>query len=99
MRSADSAYYDFVDRFDMLGVGKDIPLRPATCRKALLALVERQDLTFRVPYPMGFFAKGWTAASTIRTAGWKARRFFTDLTPLRAPVPAPKAARATPASW
>jgi hypothetical protein len=24
--SADSAYYNFVDRFDMLGLGKDIPL-------------------------------------------------------------------------
>jgi len=24
--SADSAYYNFVDRFDMLGVGKDVPL-------------------------------------------------------------------------
>ena len=56
--SADSAYYDFVDRFDMLGVGKDVPLATGNLSEGLLALVDGKFLTLRVPYPMGFFAKG-----------------------------------------
>ena len=38
--SADSAYYDFVDRFDLLGLGKDIPLATGNESEALLALVD-----------------------------------------------------------
>ncbi len=56
--SADSAYYDFVDRFDLLGVGKDMPIATGNLSEGLLALVDGKFLTFRVPYPMGFFAKG-----------------------------------------
>src|SRR5215831_18117590 len=37
--SADSAYYDFVDRFDMLGLGKDIPVAGGNLSEGLLALV------------------------------------------------------------
>jgi hypothetical protein len=36
--SAESAYYDFVDQFDMLGVGKDIPLATGNESEGLLAL-------------------------------------------------------------
>ena len=59
--SADTAYYDFVDRFDMLGVGKDIPLATGNGSEALLALVDGRFLTFRVPYPMGYLCErhGW----------------------------------------
>src|SRR6185369_1123067 len=50
--SADTAYYNFIDRFDMLGVGKDVPLATGNESEALLALVDGKFLTFRVPYPM-----------------------------------------------
>src|SRR5262245_47900876 len=33
--SADSAYYDFVDRFDMLGLGKDVPLATGNLSEGL----------------------------------------------------------------
>src|SRR5215472_9362393 len=56
--SADSAYYDFVDRFDLLGVGKDVPVATGNLSEGLLALVDGRFLIFRVPYPMGFYAKG-----------------------------------------
>jgi hypothetical protein len=36
--SAESAYYNFVDRFDMLGVGKNVPLATATSRSRCLRL-------------------------------------------------------------
>jgi len=75
--SADSAYYDFVDRFDMLGVGKDIPLATGNLSEGLLALVDGKMLTFRVPYPMGFFAKGMDGRIDNPNGGWKGKAIFT----------------------
>jgi hypothetical protein len=72
--SADSAYYNFVDRFDMLGVGKDIPVAGGNLSEGLLALVNGKIVTFRVPYPMGYYTKGLDGASTIRTVAGRGRR-------------------------
>jgi hypothetical protein len=41
--SADSAYYDFVDRFDMLGVGKDIPVAGGNLSGRSARARQRQD--------------------------------------------------------
>jgi len=75
--SADSAYYNFVDRFDMLGVGKEVPIATGNLSEGLLALVDGKMLTFRVPYPMGFFAKGMDGRIDNATAGWKGKGIFT----------------------
>jgi hypothetical protein len=75
--SADSAYYDFVDRFDMLGVGKNVPLATGNESEALLALVDGKFLTFRVPYPMGFYAKGMDGRIDNPNAGWKGKAIWT----------------------
>ncbi len=75
--SADSAYYDFVDRFDMLGVGKDVPIATGNESEGLLALVDGKFLTFRVPYPMGFYAKGMDGRIDDPNAGWKGKGIWT----------------------
>ena len=75
--SAESAYYDFVDRFDMLGLGKDIPLATGNESESLLALVDGKFLTFRVPYPMGFYAKGMDGRIDDPRAGWKGKGIWT----------------------
>ena len=75
--SADSAYYDFVDRFDMLGVGKDVPIATGNLSEGLLALVNGKFMTFRVPYPMGFFAKGMDGRIDNPSGGWKGKAIFT----------------------
>ena len=75
--SADSAYYDFVDRFDMLGVGKDVPIATGNLSEGLLALVDGKFLTLRVPYPMGFFAKGMDGRIDNPNGGWKGKGIFT----------------------
>jgi len=75
--SADSAYYDFIDRFDMLGVGKDVPIATGNLSEGLLALVDGKFLTFRVPYPMGFFAKGMDGRIDNPNGGWKGKAIFT----------------------
>jgi hypothetical protein len=75
--SAESAYYDFVDRFDMLGVGKNVPLATGNESEGLLALVDGRFMTFRVPYPMGFYAKGMDGRIDDPNAGWKGKAIWT----------------------
>jgi len=75
--SADSAYYNFIDRFDMLGVGKEIPIATGNLSEGLLALVDGRFLTFRVPYPMGLYAKGLDGRIDDAKAGWKGKAIWT----------------------
>ena len=77
--SADTAYYDFVDRFDMLGVGKNVPLATGNGSEALLALVDGKFMTFRVPYPMGFYAKGIDGRIDDPKGGWKGKGIWTTI--------------------
>jgi hypothetical protein len=82
--SADSAYYNFVDRFDMLGLGKDVPLATGNLSEGLLALVDGKFLTFRMPYPMGFYAKGIDGRIDDPKGGWKGKGIWTSIS-TRAP--------------
>jgi hypothetical protein len=82
--SADSAYYNFVDRFDMLGVGKDVPLATGNLSEGLLVLVDGKFMTLRVPYPMGYYAKGLDGRIDNPTAGWKGKGIYTPIS-TRAP--------------
>jgi hypothetical protein len=75
--SADTAYYNFIDRFDMLGVGKDVPLATGNGSEGLLALVDGKFMTFRVPYPMGFYAKGIDGRIDDPKGGWKGKGIWT----------------------
>jgi hypothetical protein len=75
--SADTAYYNFVDRFDMLGVGKDIPLATGNGSEALVALVDGKFMTFRIPYPMGFYGKGIDGRIDDPKGGWKGKGIYT----------------------
>jgi len=74
--SAESAYYNFVDRFDMLGMGKDVSLATGNESEALLALVNGKWQTFRVPYPMGYYGKGMDGRIDDPNAGWKGKGIF-----------------------
>ena len=66
--AAESAYYNFTDRFDLLGLGENIPLATGNLSEGVLALVDGEFHNFRVPYPLGsFFGKGSTGASTTPT--------------------------------
>ena len=82
--SAESAYYNFVDRFDMLGVGKDVPLATGNLSEGLLALVDGKFMTLRVPYPMGYYAKGLDGRIDNPNGGWKGKGIYTPIS-TRAP--------------
>ena len=77
--SAESAYYDFVDRFDMLGLGKDVPIATGNLSESLLPLVDGRFLTLRVPYPLGFFAKGMDGRIDDPKLGWKGKGLWSTV--------------------
>jgi hypothetical protein len=74
--SAESPYYDWVDQFDTLGLGKNVPIATGNQSDALFALVDDKFITLRVPYPMGFFAKGMDGRIDDPSGGWKGRGVF-----------------------
>ncbi|HEX4166121.1 MAG TPA: carboxypeptidase-like regulatory domain-containing protein [Bryobacteraceae bacterium] len=75
--SADSHYYDWVDQFDTLGLGKNTPIITGNSSDSLLALVNGRFVILRVPYPLGFFAKGMDGRIDDPNTGWKGRGVWT----------------------
>lgn len=75
--SAEAAYYVWSDTFDTFGLGKNVPIATGNANEALLALVDGKMLTFRVPYPLGFFAKNVDGRIDDPKAGWKGRGLWT----------------------
>ena len=76
--SADSAYYNFTDRFNLLGVGENIPLATGNLSEGVLALVDSEFFNFRVPYPLGsFYGKGLDGRIDDPSTGWKGRAIWT----------------------
>ena len=75
--SADSHYYDWVDQFDTLGLGKNTPIVTGNSSDALLALVNGKWAVLRVPYPLGFFAKGMDGRIDDPKSGWKGKGVWT----------------------
>jgi len=76
--SADSAYYNFIDRFDMLGLGKDIPLATGNESEALNALVDGKFMTFRIPYPMGYYGKAFDVRIDDANGGWTGKAVYSS---------------------
>ena len=74
--SADAPYYAFVDRFNMLGVGDNVPMATGNQSEALVAMVDGRLRTLRVPYPMGFYAKGFDGRIDDPDAGWKGKAIW-----------------------
>jgi hypothetical protein len=82
--SADSAYYNFVDVFDTLGAGKDAPVATGNLSEGLLVLDGGKFITLRVPYPMGYYAKGLDGRIDNPNGGWKGKGLYTPIS-TRAP--------------
>ena len=71
--SAESSYYSWVDQHDTFGLGKDVPMSTANLTDGLIAFKDGKMVSLRVPYPMGFFAKGFDGRIDDPNAGWKGR--------------------------
>jgi len=83
--SAEAPYYDWVDQFDTLGLGKNVPIATGNESDALFALVNEKWVTMRVPYPMGFFAKNMDGRIDDQNAGWKGKGIFSTYSGRSAP--------------
>lgn len=75
--SAEHAYYVWVDRYNTLGLGANVPIAMANGGEALVALVDGKFVTLRVPYPMGFFSKNADGRIDDPNAGWKGKGLWT----------------------
>jgi hypothetical protein len=71
--SAEASYYDWVDQFDTFGLGQNVPIATGNGEDALLAVRNGEFVTLRVPYPIGFFAKGLDGRIDDAKAGWKGK--------------------------
>ncbi len=73
--SADFHYYVWVDQFDTLGLGENVPIANGTTSDALLAWLpdKNEMVTLRVPYPLGFYTRGLDGRIDDSKAGWKGR--------------------------
>ncbi len=75
--SADHAYYVWVDRYNTLGLGPNVPIAEANGSEALLALVNSKFVTIHIPYPMGFFSKNVDGRIDNPANGWKGHGLWT----------------------
>jgi hypothetical protein len=71
--SAEASYYAWVDQHDTFGLGQDVPVATGNANESLLALVDGTFVNLRVPYPMGFYAKGLDGRIDDPQAGWKGK--------------------------
>ncbi len=78
--SADFHYYNWVDQFNTLGLGENVPIANGTTSDALLALNAESGewVRMRVPYPLGFYSRGLDGRIDDPDTGWKGRGVWAD---------------------
>lgn len=71
-------YYNWVDQFNTLGLGENIPIANGSGSDSLLALnpATKEWVVMRVPYPMGFHSRGLDGRIDDASAGWKGRGVY-----------------------
>jgi hypothetical protein len=75
--SANVAYFVWVDRYNSLGLGANVPLFMTNGAESILAVVDGKMVDLRIPYPMGFFSKLADGRIDDPDAGWKGRGLWT----------------------
>ncbi|HUF31265.1 MAG TPA: carboxypeptidase-like regulatory domain-containing protein [Gemmatimonadaceae bacterium] len=82
--SAEASYYTWVDQFNTLGLGENVPINTGNASEGLLVLNDGQWVVLRVPYPLGFYTKWLDGRIDDPNAGWKGRGLWTTIS-TRAP--------------
>lgn len=70
---AEGPYFTWVDQLDTFGLGANVPIVTGNFSDSLFALTYGKVIQLRVPYPMGFFAKGVDGRIDDPKGGWKTR--------------------------
>ena len=76
--SAEASYYTWVDQHNAVGLGNDVPISTANENDGFAALVDGKMMMLRVPYPLGFYAKGLDARIDDPQAGWKGKGLWSS---------------------
>jgi hypothetical protein len=71
--SVESSYYTWVDQHNTLGLGANVPIATGNLFDGVHALVEDSFITLRIPYPLGFYTKGFEGRIDDIDTGWKGR--------------------------
>jgi hypothetical protein len=82
--SAEASYYTWVDHHNTVGLGDNVPISTANLSDGFVALVNGKMVSLRIPYPIGFYAKGLDGRIDDPNAGWKGRGLWStngDRTP------------------
>ena len=77
---ADFHYYSWVDQYNTLGMGPNIPIANGSTSDSLLALDPETEewVVLRVPYPMAFYSRGLDGRIDDPDAGWKGRGLWAN---------------------
>jgi hypothetical protein len=76
--SAEASYYSWVDQHNTFGLGEDVPISTGNLNDGLIALKDGKMIILRVPYPLGFYAKGFDGRIDDPNAGWKGRGLWSS---------------------
>ena len=71
--AADSFYLNWVDWHNTSGLGDNTPILTGTGSDALIAFDDGEWVIMRVPYPLGFHARGLDGRIDDPNGGWKGR--------------------------
>jgi hypothetical protein len=81
----DFHYFNWVDQKGILGLGANMPMATGSNSDSILVLnpQTREWITMRVPYPLGFYARGLDARlddpnAPAGLAGWKSRAVWSN---------------------
>jgi hypothetical protein len=77
--SAEASYYTWVDQFDTLGLGRNIPINTGNASEGLLVLKDGKWIVLRVPYPTGYYTKWLDGRIDDPRGGWKGRGLWTTV--------------------
>jgi hypothetical protein len=82
--SVEASYYTWVDQFDTLGLGTNVPINTGNASEGLLVLKDGKWIVLRVPYPTGYYTKWLDGRIDDPKAGWKGRGLWSTVS-TRAP--------------
>jgi hypothetical protein len=82
--SVEASYYTWVDQFDTLGLGRNVPINTGNAAEGLLVLKDGKWIVLRVPYPTGFYTKWLDGRIDDPKGGWKGRGLWSTVS-TRAP--------------
>jgi hypothetical protein len=75
--SAETSYYVWVDWFNVLGLGENVPIAMGNGSDSIMPFVDGKFVVLRLPYPSGLFPKNVDGRIDDERVGWKGRGLWT----------------------